>query len=82
MTFSINNIGFCPITPGDIAKPNGVEVTFYTSGHGQVAIRTGSESGAPKAYKEHIWEAAQILMQRHPQYQDAVCDKWKLQHVE
>ena len=81
MTFSINNIGFCPTSKGDIPKPNACEVSFFTSGHGQVAIRTGSATEEPKEYKEHIWAAAQILMERHPEYEDAVRKTWKLQAV-
>ena len=81
MVFSINNIGFCPTTPGDIAKPNGCEVSFNTSGHGLVSILTGSASDAPKEYKRHIWDAAQILIQKHPEYEHAVRRTWKLQEV-
>ena len=81
MEFCINNIAFCPTTPGDITKPNGCEVSFDTSAHGCVAIRTGSTGAPPKDYKQHIWDAAQILMKEHPEYEDAVRRTWKLQAV-
>ena len=82
MVFSIRNIGFCPTSPfDDVTKHNCYETSFYTSGHGRIAIRTGSESEAPRDYKKHLFEAAQILMQQHPEYEDAVRHKWKLHAV-
>lgn len=79
MVFSINNIGFCPTSPfEDVTKHNCYETSFYTSGHGRIAIRTGSESEAPRDYKNHLFEAAQILVQQHPEYEDAVRRTWKL----
>jgi hypothetical protein len=81
MTHSINNLGFCPTTPGDIAKPKGCEISFYTSHHGCVAIRTGSANEKPKEYKQHIWDAAQKLMQEYPEYENAVRKTWKLHAV-
>ena len=79
MTYSIERIGFCPTsTFEDIAKHNCYETSFITSGHGTIAIRTGSPSEKPRDYEEHLLEAAQQLVERYPEYEAAVRSSWKL----
>jgi hypothetical protein len=79
MVFCIDSIGFCPTSPfEDISKHNCYETSFTTSGHGRIAIRTGTASEEPRDYEEHLREAAQKLIERHPEYEDAVRRTWKL----
>ena len=79
MTFRIEKIAYGPTSKfDDIENVTDCEILFITSGHGEVPIRVGSVKEEPKHYREHMWEAAKILMQKHPEYAGAVCQTWKL----
>ena len=76
MTHKIERIAWRPTACDKPSEPRASEVSFFTSGHGHLEFQVGSKTACPGDIKNHIQEAAAMLLEAYPEYTQSAAPIW------